>query len=388
MMILAGLALLHHAAAEVPTNDLARNEWKTTRLNTLDATEVLPSAERTIGDKDGHARDELFPVSANFLARQITSRRLPALRAAKKMFKERAVAHYRRNPKGKFTEIRTTLDHEFHGLYELERQCTQDKIIEQFLDSAGHQKHPVVVYLAGPMGAGKGHTADYLDRRSGPNDPLLPQLKVDPDYFKTQLPEWKTYPKDTRASLLHQESGYMAEIAIEALLQKKASFVVDGSLHNLNWWKDNDVRKIRNYEDYTIGTILVTAKEELIRKNVKARAAKKDGRECPMDKVEKTMEVMSRDSQDILRQNSDAFLVVENVEGQEPMMKELSLTEPSSSVSRQFERASSVLAQPSIDWSLEKVINMLNPRGCCIKASTLVECKEGKDGGFLAEPLC
>ena len=117
---------------------------------------------------------------------------------------------------GKFKTIRCFLDYTFHYNYPRKRQLFQDSILKKFLTSYSNLRptsKPKLLFTAGPMGAGKSHSlpkiCDYLDLD------LHQMIKIDPDYFKEQLPEFhilkETNPKEA-GSLCHLESCILSEI--------------------------------------------------------------------------------------------------------------------------------------------------------------------------------
>jgi hypothetical protein len=64
------------------------------------------------------------------------------------------------------------------------------------------------------MGAGKGHTLAWMSKTGF--FPLESLVRIDPDMFRTLLPEWPQYvahaPLDA-GTLTHKEAGFIQEIA-------------------------------------------------------------------------------------------------------------------------------------------------------------------------------
>ena len=92
------------------------------------------------------------------------------------------------------------------------------------------QATPWIVYTCGPMGAGKGYALQWMsDSGFFPLDNIV---HIDPDHFKSVMPEWEGYTNaDTRSagSLCHQESGFIQELAQEVAMAKSQNIWVDGT---------------------------------------------------------------------------------------------------------------------------------------------------------------
>ena len=140
---------------------------------------------------------------------------------------------------------REALDHAYHGVYSLERQEWQDSVIAQscLLRKQGGSRYAMLqlggaflrtahfdvsdvsrdtdvqwaIFTAGGMGVGKGYAMRWLrDTLILPTECVV---NVDPDYFKSCLPEWSGYVQTdpaTAGTLCHMESCYLADIVQEA----------------------------------------------------------------------------------------------------------------------------------------------------------------------------
>jgi hypothetical protein len=125
---------------------------------------------------------------------------------------------------GKYAQHREQLDYDFHCRYSTPRQYLHDNIIDQFLqvtvhDSANHDlicespEENWVVFTAGAMGAGKGHTMNWLSQQKF--FPIEAFVKVDPDEIRKYLPETCQYnlrDDNTTGYLTQKEVGYIAEV--------------------------------------------------------------------------------------------------------------------------------------------------------------------------------
>lgn len=130
---------------------------------------------------------------------------------------------------GKYKHIRSQLDYSYHKRYSVERQLLHDTLIDRFLKTKVHDRKsnlecevPLenwIVFTAGPMGAGKGHTMQWLYK----NDlfPLDAFVNVDPDALRILLPETAHYNKindNTAGYLTQKEVGYISEVSFQIKL--------------------------------------------------------------------------------------------------------------------------------------------------------------------------
>ena len=71
--------------------------------------------------------------------------------------------------------------------------------------------------------------------------PLDTFLIIDPDKLKTELPEMSGYLKadaSTAATKVHRESTQMADILLEYALMNQCNVLVDGSLRDVEYYKN------------------------------------------------------------------------------------------------------------------------------------------------------
>jgi len=147
---------------------------------------------------------------------------------------------------GKYKDQRMLLDYSFHSHYTQERQLLHDMLIDLFHDTVVHDtEHNLycdrplenwIVFTAGPMGAGKGHTMQWLSSQN--LFPLTAFVKVDPDSLRELLPETKEYihrDPTTAGFLTQKEVGYIAEVLSMDALEQGKNVLVDGSLRDANW---------------------------------------------------------------------------------------------------------------------------------------------------------
>lgn len=89
-------------------------------------------------------------------------------------------AHYNPNPEPEdftpqYRKERMMVNYEYHRVYSKDRQLFQDKILEKFLKTKVIDKKNMlecevplnnwIVFTAGTMGAGKGHTIKWLEKK-------------------------------------------------------------------------------------------------------------------------------------------------------------------------------------------------------------------------------
>jgi hypothetical protein len=184
---------------------------------------------------------------------------------------------------GEFASIREALDPDYHGCYSARRTRLQDQIILDAVSGGVVSDHPWIIFTAGAMGAGKGHTIKWMGEQG--HLPLDELVQIDPDVFRARLPEWPMYSQrdpETAGRLTQRESGYCVEVAQEVALQQSKSIWVDGSLHDSNWYSQVFAHIRRKYPQYRIAIIHVYAPWDV----VVSRAADRSrvtGRLVPQD---------------------------------------------------------------------------------------------------------
>lgn len=187
---------------------------------------------------------------------------------------------------GDFIESRLKVDFNYHNNYTLERQLFQDRIIHKFLKFGKSVDSPKIIFTAGVMGVGKGHILKKMDSSKLIN--LQDFLRIDSDQLKDELPEMKMYinydPK-TAGTKVHKESGFIQEIILSEALKQNKNIIVDGSLTSLVRHKMLFESIRRDYPQYTIEIIYITADMEKIQERIQKRG-EATGRFVPIEKVE------------------------------------------------------------------------------------------------------
>lgn len=219
---------------------------------------------------------------------------------------------------GPFAHIRSCLDQSYHGVYTRERQRLQDVLVENVVSVGRSQAHAWLIYTAGAMGAGKTRTVRWMGERG--ILPLHDFVHVDPDAFKTALPEWEGYWRRNPLSAglnTQRESGYLAEIARETALRESKHVWVDGSLRDgaFHFRLLEDLRA--RYPTYRIALISVTAPEDVVMARVRSRAVV-TGREVPVEQVRDSLARVPR-SVELLAPWCDLFAEIEN-SNEEPFL--------------------------------------------------------------------
>mmetsp|Transcript_28246 Transcript_28246/g.84504 ORF Transcript_28246/g.84504 Transcript_28246/m.84504 type:complete len:540 (+) Transcript_28246:1106-2725(+) len=222
---------------------------------------------------------------------------------------------------GDFAEYRKKVDLEYHGNYTKERQLWQDTAVNSVVIRTVRQTQPWIVYTCGAMGCGKGFTMSWMSEHG--IFPLENIVHIDPDYFKSIMPEWTHYTEAANAnpaiqagSLCHQESGFMQEIAQEASLQASQNIWVDGSLKDGHWFKQVflDIRK--RFPEYRIGIFYIYASEETVRRRV-AERERQTGRGVPEEQLQTSLDAPDK-SLGLLMPYVDFVARINNDSGQEP----------------------------------------------------------------------
>lgn len=179
-------------------------------------------------------------------------------------------------------------DYTYHNNYIRERQEWQDHIVRLATTRHYPQPRPWIVFTCGGMGCGKGYTFQQLSR-SG-HFPIEDIVRIDPDSFKTLMPEWRGYASRglDAGSLTHLESAYIQEVCQEAALRRQQNIWVDGSLRDGRWFAKvfDDIRL--RHPIYRIGIIHVHASEDVTRRRITERAAR-TGRSVPEALIKASM---------------------------------------------------------------------------------------------------
>ena len=178
------------------------------------------------------------------------------------------------------------------------RQEWQDTVLADVCSyGANGGESPWIIFTAGGMGVGKGYVLRWLaDHGLFALDRVV---YVDPDHFKSVLPEWGGYVRanaETAGRLCHCESIYLAEIAQEVALRQGRHLLIDGSLRDSVWYA-KVIERLRHRFPTTlrIGILHVAASRETVRARVAERAAR-TGRDVPeelwqasLDQVRRTL---------------------------------------------------------------------------------------------------
>lgn len=173
---------------------------------------------------------------------------------------------------GPYAHVREKLDYTYHSHYRKERQWLQDAIIEDFManlvgdnDALTTPENPWFIYTVGAPGAGKRHTIMKLVEEG--KLPLLSFVHVDPQEIRRRLPEFSSYAMESPGRvdrLTGKEAGHIMEILVRVALEKGKNVVLDGSLHDADWYA-NFYQELRDtYPNMRMALLHITAPRELI----------------------------------------------------------------------------------------------------------------------------
>lgn len=203
---------------------------------------------------------------------------------------------------GKYGSIRQNLDYNYHKHYSVERQEMHDLLIDQFLKTIVRDRggvstceaplEPWLVFTAGCMGAGKGHTMSWLSEQD--LFPLDAFVKVDPDSLRELLPETDEYIKRNPMSagfLTQKEVGYIAEVLTMDGLKLGKNVLIDGSLRDAEWYRFYITSLRQQFPTLKIAILYVTASVETILKRAHKRALK-TGRVVPEEIILETISML------------------------------------------------------------------------------------------------
>jgi hypothetical protein len=228
-----------------------------------------------------------------------------------------------------FEKARNRLDYSYHKKLSLTRQMLQDAIMSRVTNNNNDNSssdpqnpdnnnnintRPWIVFTAGAMGVGKGYVTMNLHKAG--LFPLETFLKVDPDMLKQEIPEMSGYLNQDKASAatkVHRESTHMADIIFEHALLHNLPLLVDGSLRDVEWYKLLFARIRKEFPQYRIAIVHVTATREKIYERAQSRA-EKTGRAVPKEVLDDSIEQVPRSVQ-ILSHQADMVHVIANNEG-------------------------------------------------------------------------
>jgi len=144
---------------------------------------------------------------------------------------------------------------------------------------------------------------------------------VDPDQFRSRLPEWKGYLSrnpDTAGKMTHRECGYLVEIAQEAALRQKKHVWVDGSLRDSTWYSSvfKDIRK--RHPSYRIAILHITASLPVVMERA-AKRAEVTGRVVPHADLVQSFEMVPKAVNELCSE-ADFLAVVSNEPNSPPRL--------------------------------------------------------------------
>lgn len=225
---------------------------------------------------------------------------------------------------GKHKAHRAKLDYSFHKHYRSERQVFHDKLMDMFHhtrvfdgDKNLYCDRPLenwIVFTAGPMGAGKGHTMQWLQKEG--LFPLAAFVKVDPDSLRELLPETPEYitrDPHTAGALTQKEVGYIAEVLSMDALDDGKNVLVDGSLKDAVWYQIYISSLRKAFPRLKIAIIHVTASESTILGRCRVRA-ETTGRVVPEAVIQSAIQQIPNTLR-LLAPKVDYFATFENEDG-------------------------------------------------------------------------
>eukprot|EP00981_Chlorochromonas_danica_P003882 scaffold735_cov159-Ochromonas_danica.AAC.14 len=170
------------------------------------------------------------------------------------------------------------------------------------------------------MGAGKGHTLQWLNRQD--LFPLDAFVNVDPDAIRELLPEFDGYNRrniGTMGYLTQKEVGYISEVlTYDALLNKK-NVLVDGSLRDVRWYLEYFNKLRRDFCILRIAIINVVAPIDSVLRRAHKRALV-TGRMVPDNLIIESAEAIPV-SVSCLARNADFHARISNEDGVDPYME-------------------------------------------------------------------
>ena len=227
---------------------------------------------------------------------------------------------------GKYSIERSKLDYMYHKYYKESRQLMHDRLIDLFLDTIIYDGdtvcecpiEPWLVFTAGCMGAGKGHTIEWLFQQN--LFPLNAFVRVDPDIIRELLPETRGYislNSLTAGAMTQKEVGYIAEVLTMNALSLGKNILVDGSLRNAAWYAEYIENLRLRFPNLKIAILYVTASVDTVLTRARKRG-EITGRLVPEDVILSTLKQLP-ESMRVLSPYCDFVAAFEN-EGELPRL--------------------------------------------------------------------
>lgn len=252
---------------------------------------------------------------------------------------------------GKYQEQRRALDYSYHTHYTPERQYLHDQLIDLFHATRVHDQKtnsfceaPLenwIVFTAGPMGAGKSHTINWLQHHN--LFPLDAFVRVDPDQIRELLPEISGYnARDTSQTgyLTQREVGYISEVLTMIALEAGKNAIVDSSMRDAAWFAKYFDCLHERFPKLKIAILSIEANPLSIFQRANKRA-KVTGRLVPERVIWDALERVPR-TVEFLRPKVDFFARIVNEDGADPVVTEC----------EQHRRTVDFLQQDGVYWRM------------------------------------
>jgi hypothetical protein len=172
-----------------------------------------------------------------------------------------------------FYRARSYLDYDYHTRPTHQRQHLQDAILRRYLHHVPSTDPPRIIFLAGAMGAGKGHVLRELHRVGRIN--LSHFVLNDSDQLKSEIPEASDLIRTNplmAATLLHTESSFLSDVLMWAALLRGYSTIIEGTLKDSDWFLQLFAQIRIDFPAYRIEILYVTADPHVIRERCARRA--------------------------------------------------------------------------------------------------------------------
>mmetsp|Transcript_16790 Transcript_16790/g.38895 ORF Transcript_16790/g.38895 Transcript_16790/m.38895 type:complete len:618 (+) Transcript_16790:168-2021(+) len=174
---------------------------------------------------------------------------------------------------GRLADMRRDLDYSWHTNYSEERTLWQDHIVLRCSRRLQTQHHPWLIFTCGTVVAGKASVMRWLSQQHV--FPLENVVRLNPDYFKAVMPEFKGYDPTKAGKMCHRESGLLQQLALEVALRAHKNVWIDGSLQDHEWHKQQFKEVRRRFPRYRLALIHVHCSDELACARAKELEAKK-----------------------------------------------------------------------------------------------------------------
>lgn len=139
---------------------------------------------------------------------------------------------------GEYARERGEVGFTYFPNFKLSRQALQDSILAKWEDNITQHAEKKCTFMMGAPGSGKSTEAARI------GDPI-----IDADWYKTELPEFHTFPRYLASGVVHREAGLLAAVAQRRAEHRGICYTIDTASSNAGWVRGEILRlRDRGYQ--------------------------------------------------------------------------------------------------------------------------------------------